>query len=618
MKSIVIIPLFILLIFYGSSFTVKDKDVVLDNIHLQYSQQLDFFQNTLNAYKKATQQNNLQILQAAHLQSRLAFKRIEVLLHQLTPTAVKKQLNGAPLPWVKFWGGQKKIIEPIGLQVLDELVFSEINAEQKQKIEQLVHQLNIDFQNIKKSQSKAALFHQGIFEAARMELVRIFTLGLTGFDTPGSLNALPEAVAALESTAQLMQHYIALLPEKDSLRQDLESLFSEAIQTLNTQNDFDDFDRLAFLKNYLNPLYGSLYDLHYRLGTAYFDDPLWEMKAVNYQAKNLFDTNFLRAGFYLKSDLNNDLGELRIMLGERLFFDQQLSHHDKISCATCHQPRLAFTDGLSKSLSNNGQMTVRRNAPTLINTVYASRYFHDLRERHLPNQIRHVVEDSLEFATNFQSILKKITKNSTYIEQFKAAFQLPNTDVLASYHINVAIATYIASLTAMNSPFDQYIRQESETLNPAAQRGFNLFMGKAACGTCHFAPTFSGTVPPFYTDTEAEVLGVPATKDTLYPTLDKDLGRYDSGFPIDKVFFNKQAFKTPTIRNIAETAPYMHNGVYDTLEEVMDFYNRGGGAGLGLDLPHQTLATTPLNLTKIEQADIIAFMKSLSDNPFSH
>jgi cytochrome c peroxidase len=169
----------------------------------------------------------------------------------------------------------------------------------------------------------------------------------------------------------------------------------------------------------------------------------------------------------------------------------------------------------------------------------------------------------------------------------------------------------VRSLAGWNSPFDRYARGESDSLDPAARRGFNLFMGKAACGTCHFPPAFNGTVPPLYRETEAEVLGVPATDDTLHPRADPDPGRYR----MRPAALWKGAFKTPSVRNAALTAPYMHNGQLPTLESVVRFYNVGGGRGMGLSVPNQTLPPDSLELSPAEQGDLVAFMKSLTDTP---
>jgi cytochrome c peroxidase len=141
-------------------------------------------------------------------------------------------------------------------------------------------------------------------------------------------------------------------------------------------------------------------------------------------------------------------------------------------------------------------------------------------------------------------------------------------------------------------------------------------MGKAACGTCHFAPVFNGTVPPLYQETESEVLGVPEDLKAKPLKLDSDPGRGAAKLKEGAPYY-LHSFKTPTVRNIVATAPYMHNGAYNTLESVMDFYNRGGGIGHGLDVPYQTLPPDKLGLKKREIQAIIAFMKALEDNPFS-
>jgi cytochrome c peroxidase len=138
-------------------------------------------------------------------------------------------------------------------------------------------------------------------------------------------------------------------------------------------------------------------------------------------------------------------------------------------------------------------------------------------------------------------------------------------------------------------------------------------MGKAACGTCHFAPTFSGLVPPQFDETEAEVLGVP-TQPQAPHELDPDWGRGGGLLKFQSEIY-RHAFKTVTVRNIAHTAPYFHNGAYNTLEEVVDFYNNGGGVGLGLDVPNQTLPADSLHLSDQEQKDLIAFMQALTGQP---
>jgi cytochrome c peroxidase len=139
-------------------------------------------------------------------------------------------------------------------------------------------------------------------------------------------------------------------------------------------------------------------------------------------------------------------------------------------------------------------------------------------------------------------------------------------------------------------------------------------MGKANCATCHFAPNFSGLVPPFFNENESEVLGVTAKPVSYKPLeLDADKGRINSPVKKENTWIYENSFKTVTVRNIALTKPYFHNGAFSTLEEVLEFYNEGGGEGLGLKMNNQTLAADKLNLTQTEIQQVIAFLNSLTD-----
>jgi cytochrome c peroxidase len=164
---------------------------------------------------------------------------------------------------------------------------------------------------------------------------------------------------------------------------------------------------------------------------------------------------------------------------------------------------------------------------------------------------------------------------------------------------------YVRSLVLLNSRFDEYMRGSKAAMTQEEVNGFNLFMGKAKCGTCHYMPLFNGTFPPRYIKIETEIIGVP--KAIGKNIIDDDMGRY----VIVPVESQKHAFKIVTVRNAARTAPYMHNGVFITLQQVLDFYNKGGGIGLGIKVDNQTLPSDKLNLTDKESAEIIVFIKSL-------
>ncbi|MEL6863043.1 MAG: cytochrome c peroxidase [Bacteroidota bacterium] len=591
-------------------------EVITQNYHLSladFSSVVDEYAITAANFSEDTM--SVGELQEVHLEARMIFKQMEYLIAYFDHEAVKVFLNGAPLPSVEKHVPEVRPLDPQGLQVLDELVFSNAPFEEKETIIKLVEQMKKDFFTVQKVQKSIKITHRHIFEALREEMVRLFTLGLTGFDTPGSGNALPEAKAVLQSVYEAYLVYQPMLTKKDfGLALLLDTRLSEAIKYMDNFDDFDTFDRMGFLIHFHNHIYELLYEAQLSLGVETKDEVSKFQPAVNYEARQLFDPQFLNNSYFANRKMDEENIDKRIALGRTLFFDPILSSNNKRSCASCHDPSLAFTDGEVKSRGFNEGGSVGRNSPTLINCVYNERYFYDMRQPNLERQIKHVVFDSMEFNTTFTDIIDKLKLSQEYTDLFDKAYEGQGRFTLSTYSLNDALASYVANLSSFDSPFDQYARQEIGTIDIAVQRGFNLFMGKGACGTCHFAPTFNGTVPPRYEETETEILGVPATKENK--TLDEDLGRYASKRPIDEAPFYKHSFRTPTVRNIELTAPYMHNGVYEALEEVMDFYNKGGGAGMGIDVPYQTLPDSPLNLTDQEQQDIIAFMKSLTDTHY--
>ncbi len=571
---------------------------------LQYQQVAEQLENKETAFET---------LRQAHLRTRLAFKNIELFLEYYDRESVKKYLNGPPLLWLTPNVPGILVNEPVGLQVLDELVFEDNPFEQKEAILAMLDALTKDYAQVIRYQKSIPFQHRFVFEAARSEVMRIFTLGVTGFDTPGSANAIPEAYTALKAVSQAVRAYYPLLGQKNiQLRQTIQQKFNSALEYLLQHNDFENFDRLTFLKEYVNPLYSLLYQVQKTLSIEMIDEVDKIGLPVNYHAQNIFDNNFLNHTFYSNIE-NKELTEQRIALGRTLFFDPILSSNNERACASCHHPEKAFTDGLDKSLAINGKGKILRNSPTLINSVYSMNYFYDLREEDLERQMKHVVSDSLEFSTDFMEIIQKLEQSAEYKKLFIEAYPNQNQYLISRYTISNALSAYVTSLRSFNSPVDRYIRDEIKTIDPAVARGFNLFMGKAACGTCHFAPTFNGTVPPHFQDSESEVLGVPISKDTVNVQIDPDLGRYASQRPQDEAYFYAHSFKTVTVRNAALTAPYMHNGVYDTLEEVVDFYNKGGGRGLGLDVPYQTLPFDNLSLNQQEIKDLVKFMEALTD-----
>ncbi|WP_299361900.1 cytochrome c peroxidase [Winogradskyella sp.] len=541
------------------------------------------------------------------------FKKVEFFIEYIDKEAYDKIINGAPLPKLEKKVADITVLQPHGFQVVDEIIGGESLSTSETK-QELLKEVKILESNVEKMHAflKARrITDRQFFEAARMGIIRLATLGTTGFDTPGTLQGIEDTAVVLD----ILNEYLNLYkPElKNVKRMDLlktsNSLFKKGLKFTKNE-DFDSFNRLIFIKEFINPAYKTIKDIHLALGYETIDEVSRFIQAVNYKAENLFDSDFLNSFFYVSLQ-NDSTYNAKAELGKLLFYDPMLSQNNEMSCATCHDPNKGFTDGKTLSISNTGN-PLKRNAMTLNYSVYAMSFFHDLRAKNLENQFEHVVVSDDEFNTSYKEIIKKINYSSTYKALFTKAFPEIKTREIRSNDIDYALAAYVMKLNMFDSPIDKFFQNEITELPESIERGFNLFAGKAACATCHFVPLFSGNLPPLFMDSEAEVLGVPENKEEPW-VLDDDLGRVGNGVTQDKATFYEAAFKTPTIRNIELTGPYMHNGVFDTLEEVMDFYNKGGGAGGGMDLEHQTLASDPLNLTDKEIEDIIAFMKALTD-----
>ena len=202
--------------------------------------------------------------------------------------------------------------------------------------------------------------------------------------------------------------------------------------------------------------------------------------------------------------------------------------------------------------------------------------------------------------------VSRLQLSASYRSEFRDAFA-SHSDSITELSLRVALAAYVRSLTALDSRFDRAVQGDGSALSPAERAGFNVFMGKGRCGTCHFAPLFNGTMPPSFTTSEPEIILSP--RSPLHRnTVDADPGR----FAVDHVAEHRFAFRVPTLRNVAVTAPYMHNGAFATLEDVVDFYDRGGTPAPSHG-PSPTLSAEPLHLTSGEKRALIAFLDALTD-----
>ncbi len=537
-----------------------------------------------------------------------AYKRVEFLTDYLDHEFCNRYLNGAPLLKLEKNSPVPTSLEPEGLQRLEELVYE--NPPNIGEIKKLSGSFVSSTKKFYKVQTNLTIQDRQAFDAMRYGIYRIFTLDLSGFDCPSSDSAVSNALYSFGSIAAMYQEY------EDELRQKNEKLFdettdrfSEAKAYLQSNQDFEEFNRLYFLREFLNPLCNAVLKSRESLGIEKWSEVFAFDRSVSETEGLLFGSEFLNPYFFSKFPEEED-SEIVQALGKELFFDPNLSSNGQRSCASCHNPKLAFSDGKRKSISFDQKSTTPRNSPGLINAIYAEKYFLDLRSEDLESQIENVLFSSKEFAHDWKTLEESLLSKG-YDQRFTQAFPQHKERPINKYTVASALTSYLISLQGLDSEFDQYARGETQEIDPEVEKGFNLFMGKAACATCHFPPTFSGLVPPYYYETESEVLGVPSEAAEPFE-LDKDLGRYDGRLE-DRIDFFKHSFKTPTVRNIQHTAPYMHNGVYDSLEQVVDFYNRGGGMGLGLDVPFQTLPGDSLELNSKEINQLIAFMNALED-----
>jgi cytochrome c peroxidase len=532
------------------------------------------------------------------VQCRLYYKRIEFFLEYFFQSAAIIY-NGPPKyeieePYMEFQ-------TPIGMQVIEGLLYETDVASHKEELLKEAEAIRSSAQDLHALLYGFTADDRQIMESIRLELVRIYTLGISGFDAPLLKSGITESYEALSGIKHVLMPYLEQhTPHADSVTYYMDV----SLEFLQNGGAFDSFDRLRFLARYALPLQRNLGALIREMQLETQSLP----GALNYHSDHLFSKDALDmpgtpAG-------NADM----IILGKALFYEPALSGNNKISCATCHQPDLHFTDALPKSLAFDGHGQVQRNAPSLLYAGFQYAQFWDGRDSTIEMQVREVMSNPLEMNADHRIAIQRLQENEQYRKLFSRIFPNETDSIVSVTKIAGAIAAFVRTLHPRNAPFDRYMDGDTAALNPAQARGFNLFMGKAQCGTCHFAPLFNGLMPPLYNFTELEVLGTPLTDDLLQPHADADSGRYKV-FPI--AYYNG-AFKTPTVRNVSATAPYMHNGGFRTLEAVVEFYNKGGGRGIGLNTEQQTLSSVPLNLTKEEVSDIVSFLHALEDTIPSH
>jgi cytochrome c peroxidase len=281
---------------------------------------------------------------------------------------------------------------------------------------------------------------------------------------------------------------------------------------------------------------------------------------------------------------DNALTAERVALGRRLFFDPILSLDKSIACASCHRPDHGYASVESRPKGVDAKQGIRR-APTLLNRAYAKSLFWDGRAGSLEEQALEPIANPLEMASSVTEAVKRLNSDSSYNSKFAAAFD----DGVTEPNLAKALASFERTLLRGDSPVDRFrLRGEHHSMTPDERHGFWLYESKGQCWRCHSGPNF--------TDERFHNTGV------SWGGPLEDLGR----FRFTKKDDDRGKFKTPTLRGVGLRPPYMHDGSLKSLEDVVEFYNRGGGPN-----PHMSPFLRPLGLTKDDVNALVAFLKSL-------
>ncbi|HMR04901.1 MAG TPA: cytochrome c peroxidase [Polyangiaceae bacterium] len=288
-----------------------------------------------------------------------------------------------------------------------------------------------------------------------------------------------------------------------------------------------------------------------------------------------------------------------VQLGRTLFFDKRLSANGNMSCASCHLDKYALSAGPKRPRSHNGK-PLARDVPGLLNIAYEPMFFWDGRASTLARQVEIAVERDM--GGNWSTILERLAQLDAG-GAGNSAIHAVLPGGLTKENVQAAIAEFERSLVDASAPFDRYVQGQLSALNPEQLRGFDVYYGVARCSRCHRLPLTSGAAPPRFTTTELSAIFVPASPKAK--RLDADQGRG----AITERERDAHAFKVPTLRNLARTAPYFHNGAFKTLEQVVDFYSAGSGFGVGIAKDNFDPDARAFTLSKEDRAALLTFLR---------
>jgi cytochrome c peroxidase len=605
--------LLILIIIASASFK-KTKET--DQYTLHYSNGLKEFESKQTILRNLIEKADLNLssdvekLKEQIYLVRTFLKKIDFWLRYLEPISYKKINGPLPIEWeTEVFEKHEKPYKREGAGLTLAALYLE---EPKPLKDSLLKLINYSLVATKTFSADSITTHLNTFDhfylCNRLYLLNLAAIYTTGFECPETTRIIPELRIMLSNTHATYLAFNNTYPNTTISEQYLK-LYQNAIEFINHQSDdYTQFDHFTFIKEYINPLFSlnQKFIVDYKVVSKSYVDYSLNKNSTSIFSKSLYRGQNTK-GIFLRVNDEKTLAEIE-ELGRLLFYDPILSGNNLRSCASCHKPTQYFTDTLTPtSLQFDAIQALSRNSPTLLNSPYNHLLMLDGKHISMQDQAHAVITNSLEMACAEKDVLKKILSCEEYKRAFKGLLKYtPQSPQISMEHVSSALTLYYSKFSKYYSPFDEAMNSSANILS-SAKNGFNIFMSKAECATCHFAPQFNGVKPP-YVGSEFEVIGVPQDKE--FKNLSPDKGRYE----INPAFETANAFRTGTIRNAAKTKPYMHNGVFSDLNEVIDFYDAGGGAGRGLKVVNQTLSSDSLHLTKEEKSDLVAFIQSLTED----
>jgi cytochrome c peroxidase len=580
-----------------------------------YRSRLDTFNLRLSSLVQTIKQNDPKsaqgraAIQQAIEQARFSLKNIDIWLRYLEPVMYNKINAPIPVEWEnEVFEKFEKPYRREGAGLMLAYLYMGQNDAQKDSLITLITQAQTAMQTFAADSITRQLDSPAhFFFANRLYLLNLAAIYTTGFECPDTAMIIPEMCSMLRGVRQLYTAFNASFPGTP-ITTDYLALYDKTIEFAAKQpGNYARFDHYTFIRDYINPLFALNQKMinQYGVVSISYNDYTLNNNSLSIFDKSLYTPQNTKGIYSLVTD-SEQLAEIR-HIGKLLFYDPILSGNNKRSCASCHKPKQYFTDTvLNTSMQFNNTDKLPRNTPSLVNVIYNHLLMLDGRHISLQNQGLDVMTNPVEMGGKKQDIVDKVMSCKEYRTALKKFAKLtPEVKGVTFEHIVSAITYYYGDYSKYYAPFDDAMN-DHKPLDKEAIAGFNLFMGKALCGTCHYVPQFNGVKPP-YISSEFEVIGAPA--DSAYSALSNDSGR----FRINPAFETMHAFRTGTIRNAEYTKPYMHNGSFYSLDQVLEFYNNGGGVGRKFKLDNQTLPTDAIHLTSEEKKQLLAFIHSLNE-----